>query len=74
MVVIGVNAFFGPGVYGNGDIYGEMLRPAARGKLFFAGEAMSACNGCVASFIRKGGIVLFVDYLTLFRLFRDYLI
>lgn len=26
-----------------------MLRPAARGKLFFAGEAMSACNGYVIS-------------------------
>jgi len=47
-LTMGGNAFFGPGVYDRGDIYSEMLRPAARGKLFFAGEAMSACNGWVA--------------------------
>jgi hypothetical protein len=26
------------------DIYSEMLQPAANGKLFFAGEATSACH------------------------------
>jgi monoamine oxidase len=38
-VVLGAFAFFGPGVYT--DIYPAILQPAARGKLFFAGEATS---------------------------------
>ena len=43
-IVIGAFAFFGPGVYDSTDVYSQMLRPAARGKLFFAGEAASACH------------------------------
>ena len=46
-VVLGGFAFFGPGVYGKSDIYSEILQPTAHGKLFFAGEATSACNGYV---------------------------
>ena len=39
----------------------------------FKGDIDSrACS--LALVIRKGGIVLFTNYLTLFRLFRDYLI
>jgi len=49
MIVPGGFAFFGPGVYERGDVYCEMLQPAANGKLFFAGEATSACNGYVDS-------------------------
>ena len=45
MVVLGASAFFGPGVYATGDIYSQLLLPAANGKLFFAGEAASACHG-----------------------------
>lgn len=41
--------FFCRGAYENGDIYCEMLQPAARGKLFFAGEATSACYEYVNS-------------------------
>ena len=44
MVVLGGFVFFGPGAYGAGDVYSELLQPAARGKLFFAGEATSACH------------------------------
>ena len=47
MVVSGPFAFFGPDVYGSGDIYSEIIRPAANGKLFFAGEATSACHAYV---------------------------
>ena len=49
MVVSGVFALFGSSVYENGDIYKQMLRPAAGGKLFFAGEATSSCHGYVDS-------------------------
>jgi hypothetical protein len=49
MAVSGGYAFFGPGVYERGDIYSEMLLPAAQGKLFFAGEATSACHAYVDS-------------------------
>ena len=38
------------------------------------GRAQAAIYFTPLHDIRKGGIVLFVDYLTLFRLFRDYLI
>ena len=44
---LGGYAFFGPGVYGDEDIYSQMLLPAANGKLFFAGEAASACHAYV---------------------------
>jgi len=47
-LTMGAFAFFGPGVYDSTDIYSEMLQPAARGKLFFAGEATSACHAWVA--------------------------
>lgn len=47
MIDLGGSAFFGPGSYGDGDIRNEMLQPAANGKLFFAGEATSACHSCV---------------------------
>ena len=50
-VFSGAFAFFGPGVYENGDIYSEMLQPAANGKLFFAGEATSACHAYVDSLL-----------------------
>ena len=49
--VLGAFAFFGPGVYGSADIYSEMLLPAAKGKLFFAGEATSACHAYVDSLL-----------------------
>ena len=49
MVISGGFAFFGPGVYESGDIYNEILFPAANGKLFFAGEAASVCHGYVDS-------------------------
>ena len=49
--VLGAFAFFGPGVYGNADIYSEMLLPAAKGKLFFAGEATSTCHAYVNSLL-----------------------
>jgi len=45
---MGGYAFFGPGVYASNDVYSEMLLPAANGKLFFAGEATSACHAWVA--------------------------
>ncbi|KAF9645107.1 amine oxidase [Thelephora ganbajun] len=47
-LTMGAFAFFGPGVYDSTDIYSEMLLPAANGKLFFAGEATSACHAWVA--------------------------
>jgi len=47
-LTMGAFAFFGPGVYDSTDVYSEMLQPAARGKLFFAGEATSACHAWVA--------------------------
>jgi len=47
-LTMGAFAFFGPGVYSANDIYSEMLLPAANGKLFFAGEATSACHAWVA--------------------------
>jgi len=47
-LTMGAFAFFGPGSYDATDVYSEMLQPAARGKLFFAGEATSACHGWVA--------------------------
>ena len=37
-------------------------------------SSLIATQVILGSYIRKGGIELFVDYLTLFRLFRDYLI
>ncbi|KAF9649823.1 hypothetical protein BDM02DRAFT_3094095 [Thelephora ganbajun] len=46
-LTMGASAFFGPGVYESTDIYSEMLLPAANGKLFFAGEATSACHSWV---------------------------
>ena len=46
---LGAFALFGPGVYDSMDIYSEMLQPTAAGKLFFAGEATSACHACVVS-------------------------
>lgn len=46
-VVLGGYAFFGPGVYGSRDVYSEILQPAAKGKLFFAGEATSSCHAYV---------------------------
>ena len=49
MVVSGGYAFFGPGVYESSDVYSEILQPAAKGKLFFAGEATSACHAYVHS-------------------------
>lgn len=36
-------------MYSDGEIYGEILKPAARGKLFFAGEATSSCHAYVGS-------------------------
>ena len=45
MIVLGAFAFFGPGVYT--DIYPEILQPAARGKLFFAGEATATGHAYV---------------------------
>lgn len=45
--VLGAFAFFGPGSYDKNDIYSEILQPAAHGKLFFAGEAASACHAYV---------------------------
>jgi len=47
-LTMGAFAFFGPGVYDGTDIYSQMLLPAAHGKLFFAGEATSACHAWVA--------------------------
>jgi len=47
-LTMGAFAFFGPGVYAANDVYSEMLMPAATGKLFFAGEATSACHAWVA--------------------------
>jgi len=47
MVISGAFALFGPSVYDQRDVYSEMLRPAARGGLFFAGEATSACHAYV---------------------------
>ena len=44
MAVLGGYAFFGPGSYGDGDVYSQMLLPAAKGKLFFAGEATSTSH------------------------------
>jgi len=46
-LTMGAYASFGPGVYGSNDIYSEILQPAANGKLFFAGEATSACHAWV---------------------------
>lgn len=40
-------AVFHPGVYGNGDTFGEILQPVANGKFFIAGDATSACHACV---------------------------
>ena len=51
MVVSGAFALFGPGVYERGDIFYEVLRPIAGGKLFFAGEATSSCHGYVDSLL-----------------------
>ena len=51
MAVSGGFVFFGPGLYESSDIYSEMLQPAAKGKLFFAGEPTSACNGYVYSLL-----------------------
>jgi len=47
-LTMGAFAVFGPGVYTNGDVYSAILQPAAHGKLFFAGEAASACHSWVA--------------------------
>ena len=44
MVVSGAFRFFGPDVYGNGDVYSEILHPVANGKLFIAGEATGSCH------------------------------
>lgn len=38
---------FHPGVYGNGDNFGEILQPIANGKFFIAGDVTSACHACV---------------------------
>ena len=51
MVTSGGFALFSPGVYESGDIYTEILKPAANGKLFFAGEATSSCHGYVDSLL-----------------------
>ena len=51
MVASGGFALFGPGVYENGDIFTEIIKPAANGKLFFAGEATSSCHGYVGSLL-----------------------
>jgi len=42
--VSGTYAIFGPGVYGDADLYRQIISPAARGKLFFAGEATAMCH------------------------------
>jgi len=47
-LTMGGYAFFGPGVYGNKNLYSALLEPVAKGKLFFAGEATSACPAWVA--------------------------
>ena len=47
MVVLGGYAFFGPGVYGDSDIYSKIIQPVANFQLFFAGEATSACHAYV---------------------------
>lgn len=53
---LGAFAFFGPGSYGSNGIYNKITQPAARGKLFFAGEATSTCHAYVnsSSILRKG--------------------
>ncbi|KZV87220.1 hypothetical protein EXIGLDRAFT_752364 [Exidia glandulosa HHB12029] len=43
----GAFAFFGPQEFGD-KIYHHMRQPAARGQLFFAGEATSGCHAWVA--------------------------
>ena len=54
IVFSGAFSFFGPGVYENGDVYSEIIQPAANGKLFFAGEAASACHAYVDSLLAPG--------------------
>jgi hypothetical protein len=44
----GAFAFFGPQQFE--DLYPHMIQPAAHQKLFFAGEALSACHACVRLF------------------------
>ena len=45
IVVSGAFALFGPGSYERGGLYDEIVRPAANGKPFLAGEATSSCHG-----------------------------
>ena len=49
MVLSGGFALFGPGSYEEGGLYSQIIRPAAGGKLFLAGEATSSCHGYVCS-------------------------
>jgi monoamine oxidase len=46
---MGTYAIFGPGVYGDADLYRQIISPAARGKLFFAGEATAMCHTWVVA-------------------------
>ncbi|KZS88540.1 FAD/NAD(P)-binding domain-containing protein [Sistotremastrum niveocremeum HHB9708] len=59
----GAFAFFGPGEYSD-PMYPKLRAPAARGKLFFAGEALSACHAWVAGALNSTWFAI-NSYLTL---------
>lgn len=59
-------AYFSAGVYGEGDMYGALLEPAAHGKLFFAGEAASAAHAWIVGSLYSAWRAI-DQYLTIHR-------
>ncbi|KZS88538.1 FAD/NAD(P)-binding domain-containing protein [Sistotremastrum niveocremeum HHB9708] len=59
----GAFALFGPGEFAD-SIFTQINKPAANGKLFFAGEALSSCHGWVAGALDSSWLAV-NNYLTL---------
>ncbi|KAG7091713.1 hypothetical protein E1B28_008114 [Marasmius oreades] len=53
---IGAYAFFGPGQFSS--LYANLTRPAAGGRLHFAGEAISTCHAWVAGAVESANRVV----------------
>ncbi|KAG8749062.1 hypothetical protein FRC11_011614 [Ceratobasidium sp. 423] len=59
---LGAYALFGPGQFGT--LLRNLSRPAARGNLHFAGEAISTCHGWVAGSVDSANRAVFQVYIT----------